>query len=158
MNFQIHALEADQFSHLFGLDEATLSSHGVERLHADQPSGFPCRISLQEAGVGESVLLLNYCHQPAATPYRASHAIFVRESADQAVLTVNEVPDTIRNRLLSIRAFSVDGRLLDADVSRGSGLESVVQRLFQGTACEQIHLHNARMGCYLARVTKAALF
>ena len=31
------------------------------------------------------MLLLNYVHQPADTPYKASHAIFVREGAERAV-------------------------------------------------------------------------
>ena len=41
---------------------------------------------------GETALLLNYTHQPAGTPYRASHAIFVREGATAVYEAVDEVP------------------------------------------------------------------
>ncbi len=69
MSFQINALPSAPFEHLFGQDDHTLSDHGVQRLIADQYPSFPCRISLEDVAVGEPVLLLNFEHQPAASPY-----------------------------------------------------------------------------------------
>ena len=59
------------------------------------------------------MLLLNYVHQPADTPYKASHAIFVREGAERAYVGVDEAPECLRGRMLSLRAFDslgLDGR------------------------------------------------
>ncbi|MFV3456565.1 DUF1203 domain-containing protein, partial [Mycobacterium tuberculosis] len=38
-----------------------------------------------EVDIGDAAILLNYEHQPADTPYRSRHAIFVREGAQQAL-------------------------------------------------------------------------
>ena len=84
MNYQISPLPLSEFQHLINADDAELAQEGVVRLPADSKPGYPCRISLQDAEVGESVLLLNYEHQSVATPYRSSHAIIIRENAEQA--------------------------------------------------------------------------
>ncbi len=59
MTFQISALNVDQFSHLFGKDSDTLAQFGAERVVADTVPGYPCRVSLQDAEMGETVLLMN---------------------------------------------------------------------------------------------------
>ncbi|WP_331716765.1 DUF1203 domain-containing protein [Stenotrophomonas sp. MMGLT7] len=48
--------------------------------------GFPCRVSLEEARVGEELLLLHHMHQPAHAPYRAAGPIYVRRGAVAARL------------------------------------------------------------------------
>ena len=53
--------------------------------------GTPCRVTLADAEVGETVILINHTHLKADTPYRASHAIFVREGQPQAHLARGEV-------------------------------------------------------------------
>ncbi len=154
MGFQIRALNVDQFSHLFGVDSETLASLGVERVVADVSPGFPCRISLIDAELGESVLLLNYEHQPASSPYRSSHAIFIREWATVAKLDKNEIPEQLRQRLLSVRAFDCSGMMIDADVVDGHQLESLVARMFANESVSYLHLHNAKPGCYAALVER----
>ena len=154
MHFQISALDPTQFSHLFHLSEKELASHGILRYAVTTNPGFPCRVSLQDAELGEKLLLLNYTHLDTATPYRASHAIFVGENATRAELDIDEVPDSIRNRLMSVRAFDAQGMMLDADVVDGKLLEPVLQRLFDNEAVEFVHLHNAKRGCYAARVNR----
>ena len=72
MSFQISALDASEFSHLFHLSDEELASHGVQRYRVTDKPGSPCRISLLDAEPGESLLLLNYLHLDSATPYRAS--------------------------------------------------------------------------------------
>ncbi len=154
MHFRMFALEPTQFSHLFHLSEEELASHGMLCYVVTAKPGFPCRVSLQDAEPGEKVLLLNYIHLDTATPYRASHAIFVRENATPAELDIDEIPDSIRNRLMSVRAFDAQGMMLDADVVDGKLLEPVLQRLFDNGAVEFVHLHNAKRGCYAARVDR----
>ena len=100
MGFKISALNIDQFSHLFGQDGEALARQGVQRMTVAINPGYPCRVSLQDAEVGEKVLLMNFEHQSMLTPYRSSHAIFVREWATQAVPDKDEVPESFRHRLL----------------------------------------------------------
>lgn len=154
MGFQISGLKADQFSHLYGQDTEALARLGVRRTVADEHPGFPCRVSLLDAEVGESVLLLNYEHQPAASPYRSRHAIFIREGAVEARLDVNEVPRQLLERLLSVRAFDGTGEMLDADVVDGQQLDALIEQMFVNDSVSYLHVHNARPGCYAALVER----
>ena len=64
MNFQIVGLDERQFEHLFGASQEVLDKHGIERMTVETRPGYPCRISLEDAAIGETVLLLNYEHLP----------------------------------------------------------------------------------------------
>jgi hypothetical protein len=155
MHFQISALPAAPFAPYFGQSETDLARHNVRRVTATAKPGFPCRVSLRDAELGETLLLLNYEHQNAPTPYRASHAIFVREYAEQAHPAINKVPEVLRHRLLSVRAFDVSGMLIDAEVVAGSALETAMARMLTSPTVSYLHLHNAKPGCYAARVDRA---
>jgi len=85
---------------------------------------------MRDALVGEKLLLLNHVCQTANTPYRATHAIFVREDAENAYDRVDEVPDVMRIRLLSLRAYDAEGMMLDADLVDGKEIETVISRFF----------------------------
>jgi len=155
MSFQISGLGVAQFSHLFGKDSEALAKSGVERMIVDNKPGYPCRVSLQDADIGDTVLLLNYEHQPALSPYRSSHAIFVREWADQTRPGKNEVPEMLRHRLISVRAFDSCGMMVDADIVDGRQLEAMIDRMLAIASVSYLHLHNAKRGCYAARVEQA---
>lgn len=155
MSFQISALPVEPFQPLFGLSDADLARRRAVRRIADRSPGFPCRVSLEDAVPGEPVLLVHYEHQPADTPYRAGHAIFVREGAKEARPAVGEVPEVLRRRLLSVRAFDAVGMMVDADVVEGPALETLIQRLFARPEAAYLHVHNARPGCYAARADRA---
>ena len=154
MDFEISALEKDEFSHLFGLDDKTLAKHGARRMKVDSNPGYPCRVTLKDAEIGETVLLLNYEHLAVDTAYRSSHAIFVREGASTRSPIVNQIPDQLKSRLLSIRAFDADGMMVDADVVDGTGCEPLIQRMLDDRRVDYLHIHNARRGCYAARVDR----
>ena len=85
MNFQLRGLEPALFEDLFGLTESALAERGMRWMRVDKPVGFPCRISLEDAPVGEDVLLLTFTHQDSRSPYRASGPIFVRRGLAQRV-------------------------------------------------------------------------
>lgn len=154
MPFQISALPAERFRHLFGADDDTLKAHGVRRMIVDSHPAFPCRVSLEDGEVGEAMLLLNFEHQPAETPYRSCHAIFVRDHAVQARLQPDEVPDQLRRRLLSIRAFDAEGSMIDADVVEGREIERPIEAMLANPKTSYLHVHNAKRGCYAARVDR----
>src|SRR6267378_5294209 len=155
VSFQISALPLEPFKHLIGRPDDTLAEYAAARVVADRKPGFPCRVSLVDAEIGESVLLVNYEHLPAASPYRSRYAIYVRENATQAHLEVNEVPQQLRLRLLSVRAFDAAAMLVEADVVDGTEVEQAIDRMFDNPRVAYLHLHNAKPGCYAARVDRA---
>ena len=155
MAFRITGLSPEPFRHLFGLPDEELAKRGVRRVRVDANPGYPDRIEMRDAEPGETVLLLNHVCQPADTPYRASHAIFVREGAAQAYDAVDEIPAVMRNRLLSLRAFDAEGMMCDADVVEGQAIVPLIERLFADPAVSYIHVHNARPGCYSGRIDRA---
>lgn len=155
MPFQISALPADRFRHLFGADEGKLDAHGAKRVIVDADHAFPCRVSLEDARIGEAVLLLNYEHQAATSPYRSRHAIFVREHAEEARLSPDDVPHQLRRRLLSIRAFDADDMMIDGEVVDGADFERPALAMLANPKTSYLHVHNAKFGCYAARVDRA---
>jgi hypothetical protein len=153
--FRLVALPVEAVAHLFDRSDAELAAHGAQRCIVDTKPGFPCRVSLVDAELGEHVILLPFTHHDTPSPYRGVGPIFVREHARTAHLAVNEVPAMIRRRLLSIRAYDRSGILIGAEVAEGSGLEAQIERFFRDAAVESLHLHNARPGCFNCRVERA---
>ena len=156
MTFRIHALPRETFEPLFGLSDDQLAVRGVLRRRVDSSPGYPCRVSLADAEVGESVLLLNFEHQPAATPYRACHAVYVREGAVQAQPAPGEVPQALARRLISVRAFDARHMMVTADVCEGATLAGMIERMLEDRQVAYLHLHHARQGCYAARAVRSA--
>jgi Protein of unknown function (DUF1203) len=155
MTFRITGLSPEPFIPLYGLSDAELVLRGVKRYRVDASPGYPDRVELRDAEPGETVLLLNHVSQPAETPYRATHAIFVREGATEQHDRTGVVPDVMRIRLLSLRAFDQAGMMLDADVCEGRIIEPLIERFFSDPATAYIHAHNAKRGCYSARIDRA---
>ena len=154
MRFQINGLEEGQFQHLFDEGRDALVSIGAQLVTADEHPGYPCRVSLQDAEAGETVLLLNFEHLPGLTPFRSSHAIFVRKGATRAQLNDNHIPELLRIRTISVRAFDDNNMMVDADIADGENLEPVIERMLSLDSVSFLHLHNAQRGCYLARVDR----
>ncbi|HYE45387.1 MAG TPA: DUF1203 domain-containing protein [Caulobacter sp.] len=154
MSFRVTGLSAELFSPLFGLPDEVLAARGVVRHTVETRPAAPCRITLDDAEVGETVLLLNYEHQDADTPYRSRHAIFVREAAGEAAVFENEMPPALARRLLSVRAFDADHMMIDAEVVEGAEAEPLIDRLLADDRCAYLHAHFARRGCFAARIDR----
>ena len=154
MSFRITGLPTEHFTHLFALSDAELAAQGAVRKIADgRNPGYPCRVSLTDSKPGDEVILVNYEHQDADTPYRSRHAVYVRKG-ERRYDAVGEIPEQLRKRLLSVRAFDENGMMVDADVIEGRLLEEMIGRFFANDAVAYIHLHFARPGCYAARVDR----
>lgn len=153
MSFHFQGLPFEQFAPLFALSDAELEARGFRRMVAGAGDALPCRISLEDADPGEELLLINYEHQPAHTPYRAKGPIFVSKHGSRFDGT--EVPPALRARLLSLRAYDKDGNIVDADVVHGEEVEPVLERLFARADTSYIHVHYARRGCFAALVERA---
>ena len=73
MNFIITALPEQDFECYFAMSGAELAGKLARRMVADEKPGYPCRVSLLDAEIGEEVLLVNYTHQLADSPFRAPY-------------------------------------------------------------------------------------
>jgi Protein of unknown function (DUF1203) len=154
MGFRITGLPAERFAGLFSLSDQELAARGAVRRIADAKPGYPCRVSLTDAEPGQEVILTHFEHQPAATPYRASHAIYVRQG-EETYKAVDQVPEQLRLRLLSVRAFDDKGMMVAADVVDGKELEGAIERLLGDDRANYLHVHYAKPGCYAARIDRA---
>ena len=155
MDFRISGLPAAPFSHLFAMSDEDLARHRAVRRVCDEKPGFPCRVSLADAEPGEEVVLVHYEHHAVDTPYRASHAIYVRATARETFDAVNDVPEALRSRLLSVRAFDAAGVMVAADIAEGRELVPLVERFLANPEVAYLHAHFARRGCYAARIERA---
>jgi hypothetical protein len=155
MTFRILALTAEPFAHLAALSDPALAERDVRRSTVDECPGTPCRVSLEDARVGETVYLLPWPHLVAASPYRASGPIFVREGAIRAEPAPGTVPDMIRRRLLSVRAYDEAGMMVAGEVVGGDDVAGHLTALFADDRVREAHLHFARQGCYGARAVRA---
>lgn len=155
MDYLISGLPLQPLQPLFLLDDAGLRERGIVRVPVDAKPGFPCRVTLQDAEPGDSVLLLSWRHLDVATPYRADGPIFVSESARATAVWKNAIPEQQRSRLLSVRAYDAEGWLQDAEVVDGAELEPLIERCFSESEIDYLHVHNARRGCYMCRVDRA---
>ena len=154
-SFRIRGLDAGPFQHLFGLSDDALSARCAVRMIVDQSPGFPDRIEMRDLDLGESALLVNFQHQPAANPYQSSHAIFVREAAQIPYDRIDEIPDVLARRMISLRAFNSDHMMVDADLVDGRDLAQAIGGYFQNPQIDYLHAHNAKRGCFAARIDRA---
>lgn len=155
MSFRIKGLSPEPFRDLFGLTDEELVKHRAKRYVADTKPGYPDRIELRDAEPGETVILLNYVHQPANTAYHASHAIFVREGAEAAYDRTNEIPEVLRSRQLSLRAFDAEHLMVDAELVDGAGIEDFIKRFLAHPHIAYVQAHYAKRGCYAARIERS---
>jgi len=154
-SFQLMALASEPFEALLDQSDAELEALGVLRVVVDEKPGFPCRVSLADAEVGETVLSLTYTHHDVSSPYRASGPIFVRMKVPTAMPAPGEIPIMFRHRLLSLRAYDTTAMLVAAEVVEGTQLEDAIRRLFASANVSYLDIHNAKPGCYDCRVVRA---
>lgn len=154
-SFRITALPAERFAPLFEQTDEQLAAIGARRVVVDAHPGFPCRVSLTDAPVGETVILLTHAHHDVDSPYRASGPVYVRRAMPTATPAPGEIPTLLRHRLLSVRAYDEHAMMLNADVVQGTELEDAIGRLFADARVRYLHLHNARPGCFNCAVERA---
>jgi hypothetical protein len=155
MHFRIRGLPAEQFAPLFALSDEELAGKGAVRRTADaRDPGYPCRVSLTDSNPGDELILLNYEHHAADSPYRMRFAIYVRPG-EETFDAIDAVPDQLRKRTLAVRAFDDDAMMIAHELIDGKELEAAIARLFADTRAAYLHIHFASPGCYAARVDRA---
>jgi hypothetical protein len=152
MAYRIKGLDVAQFASLIGASEDELARRGAMRVVATPRS--PCRITLEAAPVGESLILLNHVSHDVATPFRASHAIYVRENAVAAALFLDSTPPLFDKCTLSLRAFDADAMLIEGVLAAPGEADSRIRALFALPETAYIHAHYAAFGCFAAVVER----
>jgi hypothetical protein len=154
VTYRVIGLDPTPFRPLFGLPDEELAKQGIVRMTVDEKPSFPCRVSLTDRDIGESVLLLNHVSHDVANPYRASHAIFVTEGAQEPAEFVDRVPPVFETRILSLRGFDREGMMADAIVTQPGEAEGGIRKLFANPKVQTIHAHNAARGCFSAKIER----
>ena len=154
MTYRIEGLSPDQFSSLFALDEATLNAQGARRVIAASDSGYPCRVSLEEARTGEELILLNHVSHDVPTPFRTAYAIYVRAQAREPARFEDAIPPVFATRTLSLRGFDADGMLHAGLLALPGEADRRIRELFGDPAVATIHAHSATYGCFLACIER----
>ncbi len=154
MTYRIRGLSRETFAPLFGLGDGELAAHGARRVVADTDFGFPCRVSLEDAAAGETLILLNHVSNDVEGPYRAAHAILVRERAEQAPALVGSTPPVFARRTLSLRGFDAAGDLVASRVAGPGNHDSSIRDLLSDPRIDHIDAHNAGHGCFSARIER----
>ena len=154
--FRLVGLDAGNFEPFFAMSVDELAALGARRVVADEPSGFPCRVSLADAEVGDELLLLPFEHLSTGSPYRASGPVFVRAGAQRAVLEPGVIPPYVAQRLMSVRAYDADDMMMAAELCQGVDVHATLERLMADAAVAFIDLHNAKRGCFSCRVERVS--
>lgn len=154
-DFQIVAQPVERFAHLFPLTDEALAVQGARRMTVDHKPGYPCRVSLEDAEVGEQVILIPFRHHDVDSPYQSAGPVFVRTSAQTAKFGINDVPLMLTHRLLSVRAYDKRAMMTGAKVVEGEQLAHTIRGFFDNEEVAYLHIHNAAPGCFSCLVNRA---
>jgi hypothetical protein len=154
MTYLIQGLDPAPFRPLFALDEAALAGRRAKRVTATERPGFPCRVSLEDAEPGESLIMLHHVSHEVETPFRSAYAIYVREQAEQAAVYADEIPPAMCGRTLALRAFDGEGILRGAALAGPGEADAGIRTLFGRPEIATIHAHNAAAGCFAAKIVR----
>jgi len=154
MSYRIAGLPMAPFAPLFALDDAGLTAFRAHRVRANASHGFPCRVSLRDADMGEDLILLHHVSHDVATPFRAAFAIYVRQDAQEPAPFIDSLPPVFEGRTLSLRGYDEAGMLRDATLAAPGDADGAIRTLFAGEEIAYIHAHNAAHGCFAARIDR----
>lgn len=136
-----------------GLSPDLARTEGARRVTATSKPGFPCRVTLEDAEIGETVLLFNHVSNDVAGPFRSSFAIYVRDGA-QAARYRDSLPPVFSTRTISLRGFDAEGDLKAAELVAGEGIDPAIRAMLDRPEIAFINAHNAAAGCFAAKIVR----
>ena len=131
--------------------------HGNTQLEttiASTNPGYPCRVCLRDAEIGESLLLFSYSAFKRPHPSWSVGPVFIHANDCAPSSDRREVPLQLRIRLLALRSYDDADQMVGCDLVEGAQLEELVERLFEDPLAQYIHVHNARAGCFACRIDR----
>lgn len=154
MAYRIEGLDPAPYAPLFALTDVQLNEKQARRVTADGKPHFPCRVTLEDAGEGETLILVNHVSHDVAGPFRSSFAIYVRESAERPAVFRDALPPVFATRTLTLRAIDGDGMVTDAVLVPGVEADAAIRRLLADPKISEIHAHYAAPGCFAAKIVR----
>lgn len=118
--------------------------------------GMPCRHCLQNSRPGEEMLLGAFDLLRPKGVYWTPSPIFVHADACPRFDRENEVVETVRTSLVSLRSYGADDLILYdlGVVSDGRGVDGLLDRALADDRTAYVNIHTARPGCLLCVVTR----
>lgn len=154
MTYRIDGLGREAYAGLVGLGDQQLARRGARRVTADAKPGFPCRVTLEDAEPGESLILFNFVSHDVPNPFRSAYAVYVRERAGEPACYVDEPPPVFRGRALGLRGFDGEGMLRGSLLALPGEADAAIRALFERPGIAAIHAHNAAAGCFAAKIVR----
>ena len=121
---------------------------------ADENPGYPCRQCLQDAAVGDELILVSHDPFEHDSPYRSASPIFLHRVPCEPPQSSVAIPAQLTRRQLSVRAFDRAESMIDATVTSGDDLGRIVDEFLEDGRAERIHVHNAERGCWAVTIVR----
>jgi hypothetical protein len=118
---------------------------------------YPCRHCLREASGEQGMLLLSHQAPEPRSVYGHPTAIFLCAQACARFDAPDTVPEIVRNRQVSLRAFNSDGMMLYTanELVEGAGHDAAIRRIFDRAEVAFINVHTTKAGCMLCHIARA---
>ncbi|MFT3692053.1 MAG: DUF1203 domain-containing protein [Kofleriaceae bacterium] len=152
--WNLRGIDPEPFDSLFELSDEELSARGIVRETATSSIGFPDRVSMSDADIGDELLLVHYDHHVTRSPYRGGGAVYVKRGAVRSVLPAREIPLYVSRRPMSVRAYDRHGMMVEGIFCDGVDAKVHLDSLFARETIEYVHLHNARRGCFFTEARR----
>ena len=116
---------------------------------ADSVPGYPCRQCLQDADIGEELILVSHDPFDGSSPYRSASPILLHREPCQP-FAGHDLPIQLTRRCLSVRCFDAEEMMIEAAVVEGYCLRETLDEFLSSEGAAWVHIHNADRGCWLA--------
>jgi hypothetical protein len=147
--FTVHALSEP------AADEGRRDPGAVPAVSGDGP--YPVRCCLSDAPDADGAILTSVMPFRGESPYAARSPVYVHaEQCGGHSEEPGAVPQMLRGRLLSVRAYDSAHMLTGTEVLPGIGLEGAIERLLGDAPGAYLHVHFAGAGCFACRIDRAA--
>ena len=133
-----------------------LRTLGGQLYVSDEFPGYPCRQCLQDAEIGQQLLLVSFDPFRVDSPYRSAGPIFLHVNSCSPTVSINQMfPIQLTCRQLSVRCFDSQAMMIDAALIQGTELEATLNGFFDSETTSYVDVHNAVRGCWAVRVERA---
>lgn len=135
----------DDFGHELSISVATENDSG------------PCRSCLRVFRPGEGRLLFSYAPNQHDHPYNEIGPVYIHEQRCSPYSDFASFPPELRTRRpLTLRCYAADGLMVNGELVGDRPVEDVIETLFQDKRIAYLHARTASVGCFIARIERAA--
>jgi hypothetical protein len=114
----------------------------------------PCRMCLRIPTSPENLILLSYQPLPDRNPYAEIGPIFIHERDCAPYGSLDAFPEDFLGRELVIRAYDVEGRILDASVAAPGEGERVAAEFLSNPNVTEVHVRHTSYTCFDFKIVR----